>query len=112
MEVPVLFDGRFKFLLRAFCLPLQDVDVIFGMPWHARHDAVLHTRQRRVGFTYDGNLCSLSSRSLQRALRHGSAGPHHAKPATLLNKYPLPVGVGRTGGRRFRIRHRMVIPGL
>jgi hypothetical protein len=48
VELPVIFDGRFKLVLRAFCLPLHGVDLILGMPWQSRHDAMLHACQRRA----------------------------------------------------------------
>ncbi len=73
VDLPVIFDGRFQFNVRAFCLPLHGIDVILGQPFLARCDAVLHVRQRRVEFSYEGRRHSLSSRSFEPALRHGAA---------------------------------------
>ena len=73
VDLPVIFDGRFQFTVRAFCLPLHGIDVILGQPFLDSCDAVLHVRQRRVEFSYDGRRHSLSSRSFEPALRHGAA---------------------------------------
>ena len=99
VELPVLFDGRFQFTVRAFCLPLQGIDLILGMPWHCRHDAVLHTRQRRVEFSYDGRRHSLASRSQQPALRRGAAsgtaGLPPSPPPAAVPAPPAPSGLRR-----------------